>query len=330
MRKIIGLGLILLLMVSLSWASYNRLEARLVIPETSLIFSHSFHVDEQEIECTSCHPEIENSKLSSDRNLPTMEECEACHDVDDDETCGMCHKVADEPEELINPDRPIDFNHELHLSSGMECSGCHGEVGKVEILTDDNLPDKKTCMNCHNNVKADGSCEKCHSDKITLTDIHPKEWRHTHAENINFDNEWCSNCHKIERDCLECHKGDNTTGKIHDLNYRLTHGLDANSKALDCQKCHDRENFCNTCHIRELRLPLNHSSLGWIGQHSQAAKNDIENCASCHMSDDLTCARAGCHSDFDGIRGTDPKIHISGAEQFESEGDWHNDNNFYC
>ena len=110
----------------------------------------------------------------------------------------------------------------------------------------------------------------------------------------------------------------------------MTHGLDANSKALDCQKCHDRADFCNSCHLRELRMPLEHSSLGWIAQHSQAAKNDVENCASCHMTDDLTCARAGCHSDFDGIRGTDPKIHISGAEQFDTEGDWHNDNSFYC
>ena len=88
--------------------------------------------------------------------------------------------------------------------------------------------------------------------------------------------------------------------------------------------------FCVSCHESGLRMPLAHSTSNWIARHGRAAKNDVENCASCHQSSDPTCGLSGCHNDFDGIRGTNPKIHKSNNTLFDGDGYWHEDNGSYC
>ncbi|MDH3937015.1 MAG: hypothetical protein OEV68_06755, partial [candidate division Zixibacteria bacterium] len=97
------------------WAAGIVPEARLVVPESDLLFSHDLHVTDQEIECADCHIDIESSQQAGDKNLPTMDECSACHDVEDEENCYQCHRHPDEPEELVNPERPILFNHAKHI-----------------------------------------------------------------------------------------------------------------------------------------------------------------------------------------------------------------------
>ena len=89
--------------------------------------------------------------------------------------------------------------------------------------------------------------------------------------------------------------------------------------------------FCVSCHKSGNRMPLAHSTTGWTTQHGRAAKNDIENCASCHETGDPICALAGCHNDFDGVRGTNPEIHADNLNMFDDEhGIWHDDNGYYC
>lgn len=298
--------------------------------ESSLHFSHRLHVEDQEIECLTCHPTVEESELSSDKNFPTMEECATCHDVEDDENCGMCHKVADEPEELPNPVREEKFNHKKHLDMGIECITCHAKIPASEGPAVENLPTMKTCFTCHNNKKAPQDCNLCHQTILSINDIHPTDWKNTHGDEANTNPLYCSNCHTGQTSCIDCHRGDNLTGTIHDLNYFFTHGLDAKSDQKDCRRCHDTQMFCVSCHEQNLRMPLNHSKLNWRTAHGQAAKTDIENCAACHDTDDPTCARSGCHNDFDGIKMTDPSIHAEDAGQFNYHGPWHNDDGYFC
>jgi len=305
-------------------------DSRLIVPPSNLIFSHAFHVGEQEIECIACHTETESSALSSDKNLPTMDECGQCHDVEDDEDCGICHRDPDEAAELINPSRSIAFNHQVHIAEGTECITCHGDVSEVDQLTEENLPKMSVCFNCHDGSTAGNNCSICHDDQTTLKAIHPADWRHKHGERAAVEREWCLGCHRDGRSCLNCHEGDNLTGNIHDLNYRFTHGLDAGTKRVECGQCHNKRTFCVDCHENELRMPLNHSRLSWVNGHGQAARNDIENCAACHDVSDPTCARAGCHSDFDGIRGTDPAIHDPSTGRFDTKGSWHDDGGYFC
>jgi hypothetical protein len=305
-------------------------DSRLLQTLGDIIFSHQFHIKEVEVECATCHITAEKSKNSDDRLLPDMDICADCHDIEDDDLCGSCHNNSDEPEGISIAPREILFNHQRHTSMGVDCVYCHDRVAGSQKTESGRLPPMKLCFGCHDGLKVNNECELCHGDNIMLTDIHPRDWRSTHGDEALVDKDYCMQCHRHERDCQNCHQGDNLTGNIHQLNYMFNHGLEAGSEIVDCTTCHDNRNFCVACHEGENRIPLLHSSPGWLANHGQAAKNDIENCASCHETDIVTCALAGCHADFDGIRGTDTRIHGDALSRFESEVEWHDGYNYFC
>ena len=312
------------------WLAGAYPRAELIIPESDIIFSHNTHVAGADIECLTCHAAAEGSNQAADNLLPSMDDCGNCHNVSTDTLCGTCHRNADEPSGLPNPERPILFDHARHLRDKIACLACHDDIGKSDKPDAVNLPRMKICIDCHSQKSIDDRCRLCHGDRISLTDIHPLNWRHSHGDEAASDRDWCGQCHRVETFCIDCHRGDNILGNIHDLNYAFTHGLDANSKEADCTACHDRESFCRGCHEGENRIPLLHSTLSWLADHGRAARNDIENCASCHEGDSPTCARGGCHRDSDGLRGTDPRFHPGGLSLLESHGPWHGDAGYYC
>lgn len=301
--------------------------AEFTMPPSDIIFSHANHVD---LSCEDCHTDIRQSTSSDERNFPTMDVCGMCHDVEDFDLCGQCHRNTEEPEAIPHPTRPVKFSHAGHLDRGAECSVCHDGIATSEESSIKYMPKMSICLACHDGVEAPNACSLCHGQSPTLADIHPADWRHQHGDLASLERDWCRQCHAFEYSCAQCHRGDNLTGNIHDLNYKYTHGLDARSKRFDCSACHEERSFCNDCHERENLIPLLHSSMTWRSDHGRAARRDVENCAACHDSDDPTCARAGCHRDSDGIRGTNPRYHAASMTLFDSHGPWHNDDGYYC
>lgn len=296
-------------------------------PESDIIFSHENHTD---LECADCHTNIASSNSALDRNLPEMDACGDCHDIDTDENCGMCHRNPDDPQESPHPKRTIVFNHQAHIARGTACAVCHDDVATSTMLTAEHMPSMNVCLDCHDGVEVDDDCATCHADHIALLDIHPVGWVNQHGQKAALDRSWCTQCHREENECVDCHRGDNLQGQIHELNYMYTHGLDAKSNRIECIQCHDTRGFCNECHDSANRIPLMHSTMSWRMNHGEAARRDVENCAACHDTADPTCARAGCHNDFDGVRGTDVRYHASNLSLFDSHGPWHNDNGYFC
>jgi len=322
-------GIIFSALLIVAGVVWSDLSPKLTAVEGDINFSHKLHVGENEVECENCHASIATSESSADRNMPSMEDCGNCHDVDDDEQCGTCHKNADDPGGIVVPEREQIFNHKKHVEMDIACDHCHKGIESAEGPNPAVLPEMKICLECHDGQKAPAACETCHS-RVTLADIHPNDWQHQHGDRASSDRQWCMGCHKDNDFCISCHRGDNLTGDIHDLNYVYTHGLDAKSKAADCGKCHENKAFCVACHESGNRMPLRHSTLSWGVEHGRYAREDVENCASCHEADDPTCARVGCHNDFDGIKGTDTPIHNPDAGQFDLPGPWHDDDGYYC
>jgi len=327
MKRIIPAVVILTLLVGGTLLASRFPQAEFTMPPSDIIFAHANHVD---LECIDCHADISQSDNAGDRNFPTMDLCADCHDIESDDNCGLCHRNPEEPGATPHPDRPIAFDHKRHLGQDIECAECHGDIAASTESSLAFMPQMQTCFVCHDGTKADDNCATCHQARLALADIHPTDWRHRHGDEATLNRDWCRQCHERKNTCLDCHRGDNLTGGIHDLNYMYTHGLDAQSKRLDCARCHDQRTFCNDCHERENLLPLLHSSVSWLTDHGRAARRDVENCASCHDTADPTCARAGCHLDADGIRGTDPRFHASSTTMFDSHGPFHNDDGYVC
>ena len=65
------------------------------------------------------------------------------------------------------------------------------------------------------------------------------------------------------------------------------------------------------------------------GDHARLARRDIERCAACHdvQGADPNCIL--CHTDPDGIEGTNPKTHAINFMN-DSNGDWHDDPGSVC
>ncbi len=79
-KPITVIRLSFLLVILAAPAAFANQTAKLELATSDLIFSHQFHVQKQEVECTACHVSIEESALANDKNYPTMDECGACHD----------------------------------------------------------------------------------------------------------------------------------------------------------------------------------------------------------------------------------------------------------
>jgi c(7)-type cytochrome triheme protein len=332
-------------------------------------FSHSAHDDMAE--CSDCHSAVTESTSMGGSLLPVKDDCAACHDVEDDDNCEMCH-YEDVNEALIPSSSAILFNHKFHITDqSLECEKCHSGLFEVDYSFESATakPDMNTCFTCHNNTTiASNACEQCHISTVNLLPENHKTVGF--FKNHKFADETdCQMCHETETFCEDCHVAtigidetnmsndfytpysphnyvdgvkQQTISRVHDLNFRFTHGIEAKGKTDNCQTCHQTETFCAECHASEDGdfamggiIPLSHTSSSFVtgltpgSEHAILAKRDIESCASCHdvQGADPNCIL--CHSDPDGVKGTNPKTHETNFMN-DRDGDWHTDGASLC
>ena len=261
-----------------------------------LKFSHQQHIAAG-TECVTCHEVALKSDRAEDKNLPTHDVCQTCHEDQVKNTCNFCH-LGDEQKALPNPVREFRFSHAKHAGAQkMECTTCHKGLEEANYASAKNLPTMTTCTTCHNDVKASGQCETCHTN---LTALRPASHtlgnfkkEHSFLARLNVMDAQCRNCH-AESFCAQCHdasmltqlskaekigmisprtrgndKAAVLTGQmVHDINYRFTHGIDAKGRAADCQTCHNAQTFCNDCHVNGSQalggvIPTSHEAAGF-------------------------------------------------------------------
>lgn len=274
--------------------------------KSELMFNHKFHVNDQKMECSACHKGLEEVDYSFESTSvnPPMNVCASCHNNKTVATnnCEVCHS---------NTSNLIPANHrEVGFSKSHKF---HAESMKAD------------CEMCHDN----DFCESCHASTTMITE-----------KNVARDFYTPYSPHKFVNNIKQ-----QQITRVHDLSYRFTHGIDLKGKTAECQTCHQTETFCAECHNSKSSdfsmdgvVPSSHKTNGFVtvgvgtggGQHAILARRDLERCASCHdvQGADPNCIL--CHVDNDGIRGTNPKTHISSFMRSSSGGDWHSDVNSVC
>lgn len=273
----------------------------------AILFSHQYHVQEEEMECADCHAVTESS-TGMDNLLPAKAVCADCHDVDDESTCNQCHTNVDAAQ---NATRVTDysqlFSHKKHVAADLECATCHGDIADVGIDQHLTMPDMIECMDCHQDNNVSNECAVCHTANERIKPLnHDLAFIKTHGtiagnfvshENMGKD---CATCHKTQF-CQDCHEGENVERFAHPLNFEFTHSLYAQGKERNCFTCHEDREFCSSCHISNEVLPYNHTA-GWTnritgdgGRHRIEAIVDLDNCMSCHERNaDQICQQ--CHN----------------------------------
>jgi hypothetical protein len=272
------------------------------LQERFIVFSHAKHVEMRGVECVTCHRGLDQVDYAGPKNMPDMATCNTCHNnIQAANTCESCHT------------RLVNLIPRDHLVANFKKD--HRQLTRVGAL-------EASCATCH----TQSFCADCHSSagllnistKDLMTDPMPRGSASASPQQLRLQ-------------------------MAHDLNYRFTHGIDAKAKSAECFTCHSAQEFCERCHAGGSNITEGSFKPSWHlgpdftrigvgsggGRHAGYARRDIENCMTCHdvRGGDPTCMQ--CHTDADGIRGTDPKTHPAGFRG-DDEGSWHKDPGATC
>lgn len=142
-------------------------------PDQPVLFSHRHHAGELRIDCRYCHASVDRSWFAG---MPATQTCLSCHSQIFTDTA-MLRPVV----HSLQENRPLRwqkvtrlpdfvyFDHSIHISRGVACDHCHGDVARLPMEADLRTLDMRHCLDCHRHpevfgVKADHllNCSTCH------------------------------------------------------------------------------------------------------------------------------------------------------------------------
>lgn len=116
-------------------------------------FSHQRHVQGNGMDCRYCHTSVETSPFAG---IPATETCMTCHsqilsDAPMLEPARQSWSTGEPMEWVRVHDLPdfAYFNHSIHVSKGVGCSTCHGDVSDMRLTFKTETMHMRWCIQCH-------------------------------------------------------------------------------------------------------------------------------------------------------------------------------------
>ena len=165
-------------------------------PEQPIQFSHKLHAGQYEINCTYCHTGVYKGKGA---NIPSANICMNCHNAIKRESPEI-QKIyrsleKDEPIQWVRVHNLPDlayFNHAQHTNvGGLECTNCHGEIAKMEVVQQRSSLTMGWCIDCHRKTEVNAK-GNAYYDK--LVELHNSETKEP-LKVQNIGGLECSKCH---------------------------------------------------------------------------------------------------------------------------------------
>jgi len=253
---------------------------RVTYPAANLIMNHKKHADAG-IKCIACHTGQTDIATVGTGSLPSEELCLSCHNTDrNTRGCMLCHP-ADSGGTLRKAPQPrrglLDHQDRWLVR--------HATVARYE---------KPACDACHK----PNECFDCHGGLVKPQQVHPGDFKLTHAAEAKKDPQRCTACHQQSRDCRLCHErlgmGEKSgavarSAQIHPPGWGSCslnashHAYQAKRSIGNCASCH-RESQCIRCHrpggeCGGLLSPHRHMSRGQLNDMKQ---RNPDMCRKCH------------------------------------------------
>jgi hypothetical protein len=118
-------------------------------------FSHKHHVTGMGIDCRYCHSTAETAAFAG---IPPTETCMTCHsqvwtDAPILEPVRASLRTNTSLQWTRVHDLPdfVYFNHSIHVSKGVGCQTCHGQVDQMPLMWKANSLNMEWCLECHRN-----------------------------------------------------------------------------------------------------------------------------------------------------------------------------------
>lgn len=165
-------------------------------PKQPIAYSHKLHAGQYKIDCNYCHTGVNKGKSA---HIPAANVCMNCH--------GVIKKESPEIQKIyaaIEENRPIEwvrvhnlpdlayFNHAQHVNVGnVQCTTCHGEIEKMEVVEQRSSLTMGWCIDCHRKTEVNTK-DNAYYDKLVA--LHGKETKEP-LKVANIGGLECSKCH---------------------------------------------------------------------------------------------------------------------------------------
>jgi len=238
--------------------------------------------------------------------------CATCHTQ---ERCASCHVDAERDEIAAMPAAPAGMELPLAVAHYNEPTT---HLERQWLTLHGAEASRETCATCHTS----NDCTSCHvqplpaavrampaRDDVSAPGVHvvarPPEshesafFMQAHTGLAAAGSATCATCHE-ESFCVSCHDAP-VGGGYHPNDFVARHTADAFGRDTECSNCHNTAVFCRECHVQvgitsRGRLGPGYHDDGpiWLLRHGQAARQNLESCASCHRQVDCT----QCHGEL--------------------------------
>ena len=171
-------------------------------PQQPVPYSHKLHAGDLGMDCRYCHTSVETSAHAA---VPPTKTCMNCHTMiktDSDLLKPVRESYANgEALEWIKVHKSPDyvyFNHSAHITVGVGCASCHGNVAEMEVVEIKEPLSMGWCLECHR--APDMHLRPV--DQVTNMDWTPPENQLQlagmirHEKRIKPPIENCSGCHR--------------------------------------------------------------------------------------------------------------------------------------
>jgi NAD-dependent SIR2 family protein deacetylase len=118
-------------------------------------FSHQLHNSSLGIDCRYCHVSVNQSSFA---NIPATETCMTCHSqiATNSPRLALVREsyATGQPIEWVKVHKVPDFvyfNHAIHVTKGVGCSNCHGQVNEMPVVWQTQAFYMGWCLDCHRN-----------------------------------------------------------------------------------------------------------------------------------------------------------------------------------
>jgi predicted CxxxxCH...CXXCH cytochrome family protein len=250
-------------------------------------FDHRVHVEDEGLECYTCHVGAEDLERPG---MPALGQCRLCHDEPESEdevdlAAGLFDErgaFAHAPFSALSAE--VTFSHLTHVSAELDCAACHGDVTETPRLDASVGVSMAECIACHDARQAPNECATCHTEvsRDWAPPSHAHGWTKAHgpasAAREAATGAQCSLCHE-QSTCTSCHL-ENPPESHTNYWRRRGHGASAALDRVSCMTCHKRDS-CVECHSQT--QPASHVGQ-WGGRRST-------HCGSCHLP---SLAEEGC------------------------------------
>jgi len=141
-------------------------------PDQPVLFSHRHHAGELRIDCRYCHASVETSAFAG---MPSTQTCLSCHSQIFTQTAMLRPVVASLTQNApLRWNRVSDlpayvyFDHSIHVTKGVACATCHGNVQDMALTAKARPIDMRWCLDCHRHPPEAAhpahltNCSTCH------------------------------------------------------------------------------------------------------------------------------------------------------------------------